>query len=142
SWSAAASMSVTRTAPSAVLLPSGEVLVVGGNDQTTAAELYDPAKDRWSLTGNMSVPRTDQTATLLRNSKVLVTGGITQSGGNSSITATAELYDASTNSWTSAHAMSVPREQHTATLLRNGSVLVAGGNGTSDFMSSAEVYHP
>jgi len=40
-------------------------------------------------------------------------------------------------------SMNVARIDHTATLLSNGEVLVAGGNNNRDgYLSSAEVYHP
>src|SRR6266853_1928638 len=40
-------------------------------------------------------------------------------------------------------SMNVARIDHTATLLSNGEVLVAGGNNNTDgYLSSAEVYHP
>jgi hypothetical protein len=44
--------------------------------------------------------------------------------------------------WVSAATMAVPRANHTATLLANGKVLVAGGVGTTDVVASAELYDP
>ena len=38
--------------------------------------------------------------------------------------------------------MATARRRHTATLLGNGQVLVAGGLGSSDYLSSAELYDP
>ncbi len=38
--------------------------------------------------------------------------------------------------------MSVARVGHTATLLRNGQVLVAGGENSTNGLSSAELYNP
>jgi Kelch motif protein/galactose oxidase-like protein len=137
-WTSAGSMAGPRFAHTATLLPSGEVLVAGGSDQSqgvpptvksdATAELYDPSTGRWRSTGSMSVPRTYFTATLLRNGKVLVTGGESASGGSlPGATATAELYDPSTGSWSITGSMAFPRSFHTATLLPNGKVLVAGG---------------
>jgi WD40 repeat protein len=51
----------------------------------------------------------------------------------------AELYDPTGDTWTSTGTLHVPRYNHTATLLPNGKVLVAGGQGAS---TSAEVYDP
>src|SRR5258705_2113445 len=39
-------------------------------------------------------------------------------------------------------SLNIPRFLHTATLLPNGKVLVAGGRGTSGELSSAELYDP
>src|SRR5579862_5000989 len=77
-------------------------------------------------TGNLNVARQFHTATLLTNGKVLLTGGFSYASGFPT-TASAELYDPSTGIFTSAGSMTAPREQHTATLLNNGLVLIAGG---------------
>jgi deoxycytidylate deaminase len=53
----------------------------------------------------------------------------------------AELYDPGTGTWTATGSMGNARREHTATLLPNGRVLVAGGTGPS-YLSSAELYDP
>ncbi|MDA8082770.1 MAG: kelch repeat-containing protein [Nitrospiraceae bacterium] len=79
-------------------------------------------------------------ATLLINGMVLITGG----ENNYRVTlASAELYDPVTGTFTSTDGMTTPREGHTASLLDNGEVLVAGGStGQPDWtvLSSAELY--
>jgi hypothetical protein len=58
----------------------------------------------------------------------------------------AELYDPASGRWTATADMDGARRDHTATLLGNGTVLVAGGdisiNDASDVLASAELYHP
>ncbi|AYZ95730.1 putative Ig domain-containing protein [Burkholderia dolosa] len=44
--------------------------------------------------------------------------------------------------WVPADNMSASRRYHTATLLPDGTVLVAGGYNGSSYLSSAELYHP
>jgi len=67
----------------AVLLPSGKVLIVGGDDggdpatPTSSTELYDPRTSTFSLSGPMSIARNYARAVLLTTGKVLVTGGRT-----------------------------------------------------------------
>src|SRR5438132_6277989 len=50
--------------------------------------------------------------------------------------------DPATGTWTAPAAMSTARYDHTATLLPNGKVLVAGGYGINGPVSSAELYDP
>src|ERR1035437_8921900 len=48
-----------------------------------------------------------------------------------------------TNTWSGAGSLTTARQQHTATLLPSGKVLVAGGyNGSSGVLASAELYDP
>ena len=63
------------------------------------------------------------TATLLPNGKVLVVGGRDSIGP----IASAELYDPATGIWSSTGSLNTGRDAHTATLLQDGTVLVAGG---------------
>jgi N-acetylneuraminic acid mutarotase len=100
----------------------------------------------WVPTGSLNIPRSDHTATLLPNGKVLVVGG---RDGNSppNYLNSSELYDPATRSWSVTGSLNTPRYLHTATLLPNGKVLVAGGitNTTPpDFgiTTSAELYDP
>ncbi len=54
--------------------------------------------------------------------------------------ASAELYDPATGTWSATGSLNTARYDHTATLLSNGKVLVAGGN--PDELDSAELYDP
>ena len=137
------SMAVGRFLHTATLLQSGKVLIVGGaltsaSDPVATAEVYDPATGTFTMTGAMATAREQHTATLLADGRVLIAGGTT-STGTGDPTATVEVYDPSTGSFSVTGSMAEARSLHTATLLPSGKVLVAGGG---DDNSTAEVYDP
>jgi Kelch motif len=158
-WRSTGSMAVARKLHTATLLPDGKVLVAGGVDSNddaafkslASAELYDPRAGTWSATGSMIHPRAWHTATLLPNGLVLVAGGQCPGlyekgcprGDPSGAIADAELYDPKTGTWTATGSMTSPRYEHTATLLADGKVLVAGAELAPDaILASTELYDP
>ena len=119
-------MGTARDRHTATLLPSGKVLVAGGESGvgvSNSAELYDPASGTWTATGSLGTARRNHTATLLPNGKVLVAGGNNGPGALRS----AELYDPARGTWTATGSLGNARERHTAMLLPSGKVLVAAG---------------
>jgi hypothetical protein len=137
------SMHAPRSGHRATLLSDGKVLVVNGDDGS--AELFDPKTGTFALTGSMTTPRYGATFTLLANGKVLVAGGYGPgSSGPLPRLLAAELYDPQSGSFTLTGNMGVGRVLHTATLLANGRVLIAGGTDRSDgggaATASAELY--
>ncbi len=96
----------------------------------------------WAATGSMIEGRVYFTTTVLPNGKVLVAGGFSNGDGSRPL-ASAELYDPSSGSWSATGKMHQARAGHTATLLSDGTVLVAGGGSSpSDTLRSAELYDP
>ncbi len=147
-WTATGSLANVREQHTATLLPNGKVLVAGGNgdffySSLASAELYDPASGTWTGTGSVVTARSTHTATLLPNGEVLVAAGLFLTNPIRS----AELYDSASGTWSatgrlvgSGHS---GRAQHTATLLPNGEVLVAGGfNPAFINLKSAQLYDP
>jgi uncharacterized repeat protein (TIGR01451 family) len=132
SWSVTGSMTIEREWHTETLLPTGQVLVAGGNVFTTSAELYDPATELWSATGSMSAARETHTSTLLNTGQVLVAGG-----GHAS----AELYNPVTGLWIPTGSMTTSRYGNTGTLLSSGEVLVTGSHA-NPALASAELYDP
>lgn len=146
SWRSAGEMSVPRANHTATLLADGRILVTGGLNSfgrgIAGAEIYSPATNSWSPAGRMREARYHHTATLLPNRRVLVAGGHQLTGDGSTVAlSSAELYDPATNSWLAAPRMSVPRDNHTATSLPGGRVLVVGGGTrTAGFVGRVESY--
>jgi uncharacterized protein (TIGR03437 family) len=142
-WSATGSMISQRGEHLAVRLTNGKVLVAGGSTGylqfVTTAEIYDPETGTWSPAGGFSVARANASATLLTDGRVLVAGGA-RSVWASDTSRSAELYDPDTGAWSPAGTMNDARADHTATLLSDGRVLVAGGGVGS--LRSAELYDP
>ena len=140
----------------ASLLATGHVLVTGGfdasspNDAPTAsAESFDPTTQSFMATGSMNAARVNHTATLLcdlsattcSNPQVLIAGG--ENGEPATVLETAELYDPITGTFRLTGSLLAPRNQHTATLLGNGKVLIAGGsNPPASLPAGAELFDP
>ena len=122
------------------LLADGRLLLLD------RAQIYDPADGSLSQTGEMvELRRGCSTATRLLDGRVLVAGG----GGLPGICftgdlASAELFDPATGTWSATGAMTGGRSYHTASLLPDGRVLVAGGGyGFSQpVYETAELYDP
>jgi Galactose oxidase, central domain len=119
-------MTAPRGGHTATLLVNGKVLIAGGrSDESATAELFDPVTRTFSATGEMITPRSRHTATLLDDGRVLIAGGFFNNG-NFPLTS-AELYDPSTGTFSATGSMHEARAGwHTATLLYDGRVLVAG----------------
>lgn len=101
----------------------------------------------WTAAADMSTARSGHTATLLGDGRVLVAGGSNASipPYNVPTLSSAEFYIPSTNTWSPAPSMSTPRDNHSATLLKDGRVLVAGGypdESGGGCLNTAEIYDP
>jgi hypothetical protein len=133
----------------------GDVLIAGGDQfsVTGSAELYHPGSQTFTNTGAMSTPRIQHTAVLISHcgcaadGKVLVAGGYDNQGN---VLASAELYDPATQTFSATGNMQSPRFRHTATLLNDGTVLIAGGasqlaaepGDINPSLNTAEIYDP
>ena len=123
------------------LLPSGKVLIAGGNCCNAIADLYDPATNTITPAGTMNAIRQGHSATLLDNGTVLLAGGF---DNTSTYLATAEIYNPATGQFLPvAGSMTTGRQHHTATLLAGGKVLIAAGTGPTGIrLNTAELFDP
>ncbi len=141
-------MTTPRALHAAVALHDGRIMICGGTSDANVggvletAEIFDPTAGTFTPTGSMLAARQGHTATVLPHGEVLITGGQKNIGFRTAL-ASAEIYDPNSGTFRPTGSMSTAREGHTATLLRDGRVLIAGGssNGITT-TSSAEVYNP
>ena len=134
-WLPTGSMVTPRSGHDAVRLLDGRVLVVGGTanssgPELTSAEIYDPASGTWSATGSMLKPRYGFPATLLLDGRVLV--GDRDDSTADEDTWGSEVYDPESGTWSSSGTVFTKDfggAGSTATLLRDGKVLVYGPSG-------------
>jgi hypothetical protein len=145
-FAATGRMGAGRSSPTTTLLPDGTVLIAGGQlgfegwVGSPSLERYDPTAGTFASTGSMTEGRACYTATLLPSGLVLIAGGYTGGGSWGSFFASAELYAPAAGTCTATGNMTAEREFHTATLLANGTVLVAGGDSRGSALASAELY--
>ena len=140
-WIDSESPSVTGGNHAATRLADGRVLAAGviESGPSTAfhkAEIYDPLTDAWHTTGRRTA--CDFTFSGSRSIIAIVLGD----GRAMAVACRSELYDPATVRWTDAGNLNSPRTGHTATLLADGRVLVAGGHNRDDqsLIASAETY--
>jgi hypothetical protein len=140
------SLATVRRLHTATLLADGRVLVAGGRAPDDAvyrtAELYDPRSGTFSDGGSMGNRRQQHTATRLPDGRVLITGGYASNGERWRILSEVDLFDPATGGFTPAGSMGPPRSGHTATLLLDGRVLIAGGSDATGGVTSAVLYQP
>lgn len=150
-WTATtATMTYSHNFHTSTLLSDGKVLIAGGvvgpsiNADPTATEVYDPALGSFSAGPNLPEPRQGHTSTVLSNGAILFVGN---SNGNAATARLLNYTAPSTFAWPDLASPPVPtgalingRWNHSATLLGNGKVLVAGGFGANT--RSTELYDP
>jgi hypothetical protein len=125
--------------PTLTLLANGQVLALGGQSTPPGrAELYDPARGTWFTNSFQGTRRQyGHTATRLSKGTMALVGGV----ATTLFTDAVDLFEPSVETWRPGDSLKQPRAFHTATLLRNGDLLVAGGGDLSrGAFASAELF--
>lgn len=133
-WTLTGSTNVSRMFPVAITLSDGRILVTGSTishspvaDDSPTSEVFDSETGEWTITGAMSVRRYGHTLTLLPDGRVLAAGGEDPMGDDYILYSSTEIFDPETNTWSPGPELSQPRSSHSATLMPDGSILLAGG---------------
>ncbi len=143
--SSGAQLQIPRTNFTLTRLKDGRILAVGG--YTDTLEVIDPVtfKSRL-LKARMMSARSFHTATLLNDGRVLIVGGYTDEISinlrSNNISSSYEIFDPKTEQIEVRGRLSVPRAEHTATLLPDGRVLIIGGYEGTRNLSLAEIVDP
>ena len=154
---------------SAAMYDTGKILYVGGggdpgwdtpdpkaNVPTATAERIDlmATSPSWQTAGSMSSPRRHHNATVLPDGTVLVTGGISGGGELNNINTpvkAAELWDPTSNGWTTLASQSVTRGYHSVSLLMLDGTVLSGASGDAFVPGTGtpypaernhEIFHP
>ncbi len=152
----AASMAFARSSATITVLPNSNILVAGGYDggagPRSDVEVYNPNLNSWTTVAGMQDGRMDHTATLLNNGTVLICGG--QNALGLSVSSTCDIFTP-TNGTTCLAAggcitpgpnLLLGRARHTSTLLRDGTVWLAGGwnpaQPSGGWVVTTERYYP
>jgi WD40 repeat protein len=132
-------MNSVRYKHAAVILNDGNVLIVGGSDNRDWRGKYNSAEIFHTLTGKfISVSKLSgerfklsDAVALLHDGKVII------AGGNSKV----EIYDPVNEIFTQAGELPASYYYSTATMLNDGSILIAGGYDNSiEATSGAWIY--
>ncbi|MFZ1087548.1 MAG: kelch repeat-containing protein, partial [Terracidiphilus sp.] len=148
------SMQTGRWNHTATLLSNGQVVILDGGQTSElqvfgpygyprgqwvasqTAEVYDPTSGIFLSGGTLNTGRSGHTATLLANGLIFVAGGEDLVPGDAAIAGT-EIYNPTTGISIAGPNLSIGRAHHSATLLSNNAVLIAGGTD-----ATAEIYWP
>jgi hypothetical protein len=142
-----------RAAHTATKLADGRVLIAGGYtirqpdglSVPARAEIFDPATGQFHATGAMTTPRGEHSATLLADGRVLIIGGAHEFGPDGEATSAIpglEIFDPKTERFSSVAALATDRMDHSATLMTDGRVLIAGGRNDRGDPRSTEIFDP
>ncbi len=117
-----------------------------GHGSGNATELFDPGTGKWGIADALEAGIAGGPTALLSDGRVLLAGvSRVDAGGNTFHTRDAQIYDTLDATWRNAASLNTLRTGHTATLLQDGKVLVAGGVGGFTYsdsapLDSAEIY--
>jgi N-acetylneuraminic acid mutarotase len=151
SWTIEAPIPTLRDGFAAATGSDGKIYAMGGFVSDSFAghvvdtvEAYNPATNAWSTEARMPIGLSDFAAVTGRNGKIYAIGGAeSNSTGGEETLGRVEVYDSTSNSWTTGASMPTPRSGFAAALGSNGKIYTIGGqNSQTTIVSTAEAYDP
>jgi hypothetical protein len=145
-WETFGELSQPRSYAHAVVLPDGEILVVGGLDRddphvtNTASELVNVKTGAVSVLHEQLVGRLHQTLTRASGDRVVMAGGVVFQTTHWDPVDSVDVYLPFERKWISASPLIDARSDHAATAMLDGKVLVTGGNQGPRLLQSTEIY--
>ena len=128
--SATGAMSQARSQHRAIPLHDGRV-VIKGND-LHPPDIYDPQSGRFAILADAPEFGRSVSTTILSTGDILVTDEVGNAG----------IIEPETWKFTSTGRMITPRTNHSATLLQDGRVVIAGGMNADGTVKASEIYDP
>ncbi len=148
------SLGAERHGHTATLLADGRVFIAGGIRQSPtlttyweSTELYDPRSGVFEFGPRMEYKkqtwvRQAHTATLLQDGRVLIAGGVGLVDEAVDTWKVALVFDPTSGTFADPVPMREQRAYHSATLLEDGRVLIAGGRLGSSERQTTEIFDP
>ena len=142
----ALTMRVARAAHSAVALPDGRVLLIGGcvrdsceaGPDSSTVDVFDPRSARFEPGGVLLQPRVSTTTASLPGNRVLLAGGWV----GPTVTASTELFDPQARRSRAGPALSAARADMAVVTLADGRILLAGGYDGRRAVDAIEIFEP
>ncbi len=144
-WSTIPVPKVAAMGRESFFLLNHTIMTIGGSSGSPwykgvqSAEIFDPIAKKWVAMDDLTTARYMFGAVLLNSGNVLVSGGIRDPGFGYNIITSSEVFNSSSNNWEPGPQMLGPRYGHSANLLPDSEVLVAGGQNATSFLNSTEV---
>jgi hypothetical protein len=141
-----------RRGHTATLYGGNLIVVVGGDNPgdlsglsgtATNIEVIDTATASQVTETFPTLPRAGHTATLLQDGRILITGGADSTGMATNTGFIFERLGVNNSTLTpTTNNMTFSRIGHTATLLPDGRVVIAGGQSGTSFRSQVDIFDP
>lgn len=145
-WTTFGELAHPRSYATALALPTGEILVVGGLDRddpnvtNAESELVNVKTGAVTVLQQELMGRLHQTMTRALGDQVVVAGGVVFKKTHWEPVDRVDVYLPLERKWVSASPMIDARSDHAATALLTGLVMVIGGNQGPRLLQSTEIY--